>query len=364
MKELTMYKKKITHLLPRICPILLFLARVINATWWLLGMTTTYEKVLQLNSTTYQNFCKNLHYLVEKQQDLCGLNHNVLITVGQGAKMGIKECQYQFRTNRWNCSTFNGIPNVFGEVLNVNSREKAFVFSISAAGVAYSITKACSTGALVDCGCDPHIRARDTKGRWEWGGCSDDIKHGSIFAKDFVDSGEDRDSPDGLMNIHNNRAGRKALRKNLEVLCKCHGVSGSCSVKVCWRRLKPFRFVGDWLSKRYDGATHVKTVQKRRKLRLRPFKNYIKQPSKKDLVYFDESPDYCNRNDALGMLGTVGRLCNQSSYGVDGCRLMCCGRGYQTVLRHVEEKCKCKFKWCCKVLCEKCRYIREDHYCN
>lgn len=39
--------------------------------------------------------------------------------------------------------------------------------------------------------------------------------------------------------------------------CKCHGMSGSCTVKTCWMRLPPFRVVGDSLKDRYDGASRV-----------------------------------------------------------------------------------------------------------
>nr|CAD7435818.1 unnamed protein product [Timema monikensis] len=66
----------------------------------------------------------------------------------------------------------------------------------------------------------------------------------------------------------------------------------------------------------------------------------------------------------LGILGTRGRLCNRTSLGLDGCRLLCCGRGYQTRVRDVEEKCRCRFVWCCNVVCERCRYKKEEHICN
>lgn len=39
--------------------------------------------------------------------------------------------------------------------------------------------------------------------------------------------------------------------------CKCHGMSGSCSVKTCWMRLPTFRVVGDSLKDRFDGASRV-----------------------------------------------------------------------------------------------------------
>ncbi|CAG2167787.1 unnamed protein product [Oppiella nova] len=166
------------------------------------------------------------------------------------------------------------------------------------------------------------------------------------------------------MNLHNNEAGRRTIRANMELICKCHGVSGSCTVRVCWRKMKPFREIGEQLVRKFDGATHVKVIERKHQFRLRPTRKDIKRPSKKDLVYLEESPDFCFKNSSVGVLGTKGRACNATSYGMDGCRLLCCGRGYQTVEREVEEKCNCKFVWCCKVQCQQCSSRREVHFCN
>ncbi|GIX77652.1 protein Wnt-5b [Caerostris extrusa] len=107
-----------------------------------------------------------------------------------------------------------------------------------------------------------------------------------------------------------NRVVKNGLRSKMELVCKCHGVSGSCSMRVCWRRLKPFREIGDLLTSKFDGATLVKAVERRHKVKLRPVRKNVKRPSKKDLVFLDDSPDYCDR-----CLGTRGRLCNSTSYG-------------------------------------------------
>jgi wnt family len=42
--------------------------------------------------------------------------------------------------------------------------------------------------------------------------------------------------------------------------CKCHGMSGSCSVKTCWMRLPNFRVIGDSLKDRFDGASRVQVT--------------------------------------------------------------------------------------------------------
>jgi len=82
----------------------------------------------------------------------------------------------------------------------------------------------------------------------------------------------------------------------MELVCKCHGVSGSCTIRVCWRKMKPFSAIGEDLAKKFDGATQVKIIKRKDKLRLRPTRKEIKRPSKKDLVYLEESPDFCFRN--------------------------------------------------------------------
>lgn len=92
------------------------------------------------------------------------------------------------------------------------SRESAFVYAISSAGVVFAITRACSQGELKSCSCDPKKKgtAKDNKGTFDWGGCSDNIDYGIKFARAFVDAKE-RKGKDAraLMNLHNNRAGRK-----------------------------------------------------------------------------------------------------------------------------------------------------------
>ena len=148
----------------------------------------------------------------------------------------------------------------------------------------------------------------------------------------------------------------------MKLLCKCHGVSGSCSAKICWRTMPAFREVGTMLRQRFDGANQVKMARRKRKLR--PINKSLKRPTKNDLVYLQQSPDYCERNLRSGSLGTQGRACNASSYGLDGCALMCCGRGHYTTMAELEEDCDCKFFWCCRVECQKCKRKVEQHFCN
>ena len=74
----------------------------------------------------------------------------------------------------------------------------------------YSVTRACAQGTLVGCGCDDSVRKQETEGKFEWGGCSENLQYGAKFSEEFVDSKEkiqDRNEF-GLMNLWNNKAGR------------------------------------------------------------------------------------------------------------------------------------------------------------
>ena len=144
--------------------------------------------------------------------------------------------------------------------------------------------------------------------------------------------------------------------------CKCHGVSGSCSLQTCWQQLPSFREVGDRLKDRYDAATETKfnkrgTTLKRRNRR-------FNKPTVEDLIYMDTSPDYCRQNPETGSLGTLGRECIRDSQGMNGCTLMCCGRGYNVFKRKLVERCQCKFHWCCFVKCKACERIVNVQTCK
>lgn len=82
------------------------------------------------------------------------------------------------------------------------------MYAVTSASVAWAVTRACSRGDLNECSCDNRIRKKAPR-NWQWGGCSEDIHYGEQFSRDFVDSREDKESQTGVMNLHNNEAGRR-----------------------------------------------------------------------------------------------------------------------------------------------------------
>lgn len=144
--------------------------------------------------------------------------------------------------------------------------------------------------------------------------------------------------------------------------CKCHGLSGSCTMKSCWMRLPSFREVGDNLKERFDGASKV--IASNDGNSFMPECKTIKQPTREDLVYTDTSPDFCEANMKTGSLGTHGRECNSTSIGLDGCDLLCCDRGFHRTIEYSTVKCNCVFVWCCEVKCNNCETRREVYTCK
>ncbi|PWA27034.1 hypothetical protein CCH79_00018007 [Gambusia affinis] len=320
--------------------------------------------------------CNNIPGLAPRQRALCQSRPDAIIIIGEGAQLGINECQYQFRYGRWNCSAL-GERTVFGQELRVGSREAAFTYAITAAGVAHAVTAACSQGNLSQCGCDREKQGyHDREEGWKWGGCSADVKYGVEFSRRFVDAREIKKNARRLMNLHNNEADtlnlnclcEQILEERTKLECKCHGVSGSCTTKTCWITLPKFREVGYLLKERYGDAVQVEPVRASRLrqpsfLRLKQARGYQK-PTDTDLVYLERSPNYCEEDKITGSTGTRGRLCNGTSTHTDGCNVMCCGRGYDTHHYTRVWQCNCKFHWCCFVKCNTCREKSEVFTCK
>lgn len=347
--------------------------------WMYLGMSGANTPSIQMPADQPQfesateftrSICNSLPGLVAQQIQVCLSYPNTIPSVTNGARRAIQQCQWQFRNERWNCSTqIADRSNTFEQTLLRGSKETAFVYAITSAGVVHALTQACSSGNLTACTCDRSSEGKSTPQGWKWGGCSDDVQYGMDFARQFVDAPEralKAENSKKLMNLHNNEAGRLAVRSMMKMQCRCHGVSGSCELKTCWRKMPKFTSIGDFLKKRYRRSIEVSG--KRRSLRRKRGRDRGKRssrpPRRRELVYLKKSPNYCLNNPKRGILGTQGRQCQKRSTGPDSCDLLCCGRGYNTKVVRKAERCDCKFVWCCKVHCKTCITLINTYTCK
>uniref|UniRef100_A0A5F9DTF8 Protein Wnt n=1 Tax=Oryctolagus cuniculus TaxID=9986 RepID=A0A5F9DTF8_RABIT len=86
------------------------------SSWWSLAMSPVQRPEMFIIGA--QPVCSQLPGLSPGQRKLCQLYQEHMAYIGEGAKMGIKECQYQFRQRRWNCSTVDN-SSVFGRVMQI-----------------------------------------------------------------------------------------------------------------------------------------------------------------------------------------------------------------------------------------------------
>ncbi|KAI4482905.1 hypothetical protein M0802_013609 [Mischocyttarus mexicanus] len=335
--------------------------------------------------------------------------------------------------HRWNCSSLTPSSRTqqSSVLLQRGYRETAFAYAISAAGVAHNVARACSMGKLLSCGCDPSsykvkspAKARGTQ--WKWGGCSHNLDYGMEFSKQFLDTREKAGDIQSTVNLHNNQAGRlivvqvetppmteakeghpistvvsapvwvpalvsflfsnfyklltsvfQSVASNMQVRCKCHGMSGSCELKTCWKVVPDFRVVGKTLKDRFRNAVLVAQsnlgsvtplARARGSRRRRPDRQRQRQKHRergpghkrkprdlaKQLFYYQKSPNFCEKDPPADIPGTTGRRCNKTSSAGDGCGSLCCGRGYNVVRQRHTERCRCEFHWCCYVQCQNC----------
>ncbi|XP_054272686.1 protein Wnt-11b-2-like [Macrosteles quadrilineatus] len=346
------------------------------------------------NSSSACRSVRNSLQLSRRQTRLCRTSPEVFAVVVRAAFTAVSVCQDVLQDRRWNCSSVLLAPN-FTPDLTSGTREQAFVYALASAAVTHAVARACSSGLLPQCSCASPPQ-EPPNGNFKWGGCGDNLRWASQFAAMFVDSSErhktslryrERMRPKSAatrtsetdtevhgaserttmtsINLHNNRVGRRLVESSEQSQCKCHGVSGSCSIRTCWRAL-PSRLqeIATRLVRRYPHSVAVRVggAVGWKLLPARPSPGPLYSPD--DLLYLNDSPDYCHRDYRTGSVGTHGRRCNSSVEGYSSCNNMCCGRGYKTRWEERLERCHCKYYWCCYVKCKTCRTQVQVDYCN
>ncbi|TMS09606.1 Protein Wnt-3a [Larimichthys crocea] len=90
--------------------------------WWSLAVGHQYSSL-----GTQPILCGSIPGLVPKQLRFCRNYVEIMPSVAEGVKIGIQECQHQFRGRRWNCTTVNDNLAIFGPVLDKGNVTKQTV---------------------------------------------------------------------------------------------------------------------------------------------------------------------------------------------------------------------------------------------
>ncbi|CAJ0566048.1 unnamed protein product, partial [Mesorhabditis spiculigera] len=268
----------------------------------------------------------------------------------EGIKDALGICEDRLRFHAWDCSRI-GHPLLDPPLLKHAHRESALVWALSSAGAAWGIATACLQGWLSECACTPTPGEKSV-------GVERLQLWSTVWACRYTTTvqpdsdGRDRRGGRDLASLnpakvaekHNLKAGRLAIKKTVLQSCKCHGVSGSCQQKTCWKRTADLDTVAVHLIDKYH---RTKTVAGQGKVK------------NADLLAFEQSPDHCAARTASN------RICGwrNETHAQGDCNSLCCGRGYNVTHEVIPAKCDCKFVWCCQLVCKECLQHRWTSTC-
>lgn len=253
--------------------------------------------------------------------------------------LSVEHCENEFRFERWNCSRR-------ALILKRVLRETAFLHAIAASAISYSVAVACAKGALKNsCHCAVERERKFGGDKWRWGGCGDNFIYAKKITKRFLQLRLKGDTSHDILR-HDSEVGIDAVAKNMKKVCRCQGVSGTCTFKVCWKRISQFKDIAHTLKLRYHEAEKLNLGNEAAKKRKK------KKTSKDKLLYLAKSPTFCDR--------TAGRQCSDTG----NCATLCCSRGYDVKPVMYSQFCQCRWQNGYKVKCDNCNYSKEEYYCR
>nr|XP_022914361.1 protein Wnt-9a-like [Onthophagus taurus] len=294
-----------------------------------------YDSTLNNINVTKVANCEWLRgYKHQRQQCLVrkGLEKVLIAT----RKLIISICQQSFKYDTWNC-TYS--KNQFKKI----NRETAFLQSLSAAGLMFTVTEACLNKKLQRCKCDESkeyfIKVPDYK---NFSGCQDNTKTGKVLTKNFLMAQySGKKATTANLNV---KFGIKVVMESVKIHCRCSTSVFSCK-NICEKRLQPFSNIMEKLKLAYHNAIKLKTKH------LTSGSKY-KLP-KDRLLYLSDSSNFCN--------STAGRRCLDA----ENCATLCCGRGFNSRTITVRKKCKYRLGECCyKITHEICTQQEFIYECK
>ncbi|KAE9548563.1 hypothetical protein FO519_008228 [Halicephalobus sp. NKZ332] len=271
---------------------------------------------------------------------MCRMQPPLAVVAYEGILDAMGYCREQMRFQPWDCSQPGTILHE-PTILRYGYKESAYLLAMSSAGAAWGVATACAQGWLEECRCvHPKVPGGPSRSTfdsspgsttedWEWGGCSYGVQFGIAASRKILTRSGSGRSPLRILEKHNLKSGRLAVKKTLISSCKCHGVSGSCQQKTCWKKTSDLKAI---------------------------------------TIYLESTPDHCapQLEYQMQQRRSLPRICNwrNETHSEGDCGSLCCGRGYKVSHEVISYKCDCKFVWCCKLECNDCLQHRWVSTCN
>uniref|UniRef100_A0A0N4ZNB1 Protein Wnt n=1 Tax=Parastrongyloides trichosuri TaxID=131310 RepID=A0A0N4ZNB1_PARTI len=297
-----------------------------------------------------------LHATNYRQLQIACRSHPFLaVSAYEGIQEAMNLCREEMRFQNWDCSVSGTVIHE-PSILRYGYKESAYLWALSAAGASWGVASACAQGWLDECKCmEDYETSIVGQQNFEWAGCTYGVQFGIQASRKMLTRTGNNNlrSPLKRLEKHNLKAGRLAVKKTLISSCKCHGVSGSCQQKTCWKKTADLRQITKYLTDRYHKAKRVLSDESKHK--------------SNELIYLEPSPDICSSmHNHLQQRRSLPRVCNwrNETHSEGDCGRLCCGKGFRVDHEVVTYKCDCKFKWCCNLECNDCISHRWVSTCN
>uniref|UniRef100_A0A175BZM1 Protein Wnt n=1 Tax=Halisarca dujardinii TaxID=2583056 RepID=A0A175BZM1_HALDU len=280
------------------------------------------------------------------QYEVCMNNSYLVSAITKGLRRAIASCQSTFKNNIWNCTAYKGAYLLGRAIETKESKESAYARTLISAAITYDIATACRENIIPNCPCAHDFPFVTFEGDIvKFGGCSDNYGYAIEVNKAFTGGEEEAHKNvelSAFINSHNNELGRKVVSESYTD-CRCHGQTGSCNIRICYKRLKPFTGADALTYDKYRGAVRVTLAN-----HPSPMAGQVVVQGgslqRDDMIYSDQSPSYCESNQEMNILGTHGRQCDTSHAGLGSCDVLCCGRGYWRTTKSIPiRKCETMF---------------------
>ncbi len=244
----------------------------------------------------------------------------------------------------------------------MRTRETAVLYAFLVAGASQRLAQYCREGRIRECECNKAEQQIDDENNVIFNKCDENPTWALNYIQEFTTSPYQDlsvNNTGSLIDMHNIEVGKQTMNRT-ERFCKCHGISGACTVQTCYEKLPALAEVSESLYIKYDGAVKVDLVDGE----LKRDSTFEANPlGDSDLAFSDESPDLCVNATKEGVQGTAHRECEVSDSSSKSCSVLCCGRGHYLVTDIKEEE-DCVFRYCCDIVCTK-KYIESTVYkCN
>lgn len=387
----------------------------------------------------------NHDFLSHQQRTFCQKYPLLFPHIRRAAETTIRHCVNSMSKRRWDCSDLakevlerdvsqENLERVMPSILRRDTAEAAYLESLSSGVLSHYLSLACRRENIPYCGCgeynpigrgkfstsqnfehinDPHTIDQEMLKSID--SCSDNLAFGARFSDTFLngaldESGNDFDSRNKLKRTtitlqlgkssrltarqrvlyHNTITGVNVLKRRSAETCKCVGVSGSCTQKVCWQRSPSAKEISSAIMDLYDSNSYRVRYKNRRivarsenskritkstglsnskasnKLSKQARKKIQEEISAKTaLIYRVRDIDFCRVDTKKGIYGTQGRQCSiEDDAGEYHCSRLCCSGDWQSLTTESKKDCNCRYVWCCRIECDVCTTIETRHYCK